>query len=367
MPTIWKRNATCILVTALVALVIINFFLSPLGTNTAPTKLVASIGSAPRGNSPRELHENPLQNLNTDDDVGDFFTEEAHVQSNNHVINMQPFKNVQNFLLFIGYPRSGSTLVGSLIDAHPHAIVANEYNLMERWSSFTPEQKNRGYIFHELYNNSRFESLKEQRAPEKHYFFHYNVKNQWQGGYDKYVKVIGDKKGSATTRRLTRKNSTLVEELRESLGPTTNLKFIHIIRNPFDNIATMTLRAAGRGVRVKARENKRFKLNKPDLLKKQMDIYFRLVAKNIELHLKYQKDILDMHYSQFIKKPVLHIRRICNFLNLDCTREYIKACTQILFKKETFTRNYIVWPPDIRNAITGFIEQVFFLRDMYSF
>jgi len=36
------------------------------------------------------------------------------------------FSKLRNFVLFVGYPRSGHSLVGSLIDAHPHAIIAHE-------------------------------------------------------------------------------------------------------------------------------------------------------------------------------------------------------------------------------------------------
>ena len=37
------------------------------------------------------------------------------------------------FLLFVGYSRSGHTLVGSLLDGHPNAIIGNEYGALARW------------------------------------------------------------------------------------------------------------------------------------------------------------------------------------------------------------------------------------------
>jgi hypothetical protein len=33
--------------------------------------------------------------------------------------------------LFIGYPRSGHSLIGSLIDAHPHAALGHELDLLK--------------------------------------------------------------------------------------------------------------------------------------------------------------------------------------------------------------------------------------------
>lgn len=61
--------------------------------------------------------------------------------------------------------------------------------------------------------------------------------------------MIGDKKCTSTTRIL-----TVRKEFYQQLKDSVNLqvKFIHIIRNPFDNVATMTLRAAGPGLRMKA-------------------------------------------------------------------------------------------------------------------
>jgi hypothetical protein len=37
---------------------------------------------------------------------------------------------VRSFCLFIGYPRSGHSLVGSLLDAHPDIAIAHEVNVL---------------------------------------------------------------------------------------------------------------------------------------------------------------------------------------------------------------------------------------------
>ena len=38
------------------------------------------------------------------------------------------FARVQRFCLFVGYPRSGHSLVGALLNAHRHAVIAHELN-----------------------------------------------------------------------------------------------------------------------------------------------------------------------------------------------------------------------------------------------
>lgn len=95
--------------------------------------------------------------------------------------NQPDFSFMQTMLLFIGYPRSGSTLLGSLLDAHPAMVVANEYNLVFKLKNFASNKKTREDVFAELYRNSVLEASKEQRAANKKYFFHYHVPGLWQG------------------------------------------------------------------------------------------------------------------------------------------------------------------------------------------
>lgn len=57
-----------------------------------------------------------------------------------------------------------------------------------------------------------------------------------------WVKVIGDKQAGKTSEFLSTAIDIL-KEIRQTLQ--VPLRFIHIVRNPFDNIATMTLRETG--------------------------------------------------------------------------------------------------------------------------
>ena len=41
------------------------------------------------------------------------------------------FEGVQAYVMFVGYPRSGHSLVGALLDAHPDAIVAHELDALK--------------------------------------------------------------------------------------------------------------------------------------------------------------------------------------------------------------------------------------------
>ena len=59
------------------------------------------------------------------------------------------------------------------------------------------------------------------------------------------MQVMGAKKGGTTTRQLTRKlqGMKVLNEIQQVLK--IPIKYIHVIRNPYDNISTMLLRALG--------------------------------------------------------------------------------------------------------------------------
>ena len=40
------------------------------------------------------------------------------------------FKDIETFCVFIGYPRSGHSLIASLLDAHPEMVFSNELNVL---------------------------------------------------------------------------------------------------------------------------------------------------------------------------------------------------------------------------------------------
>jgi hypothetical protein len=90
------------------------------------------------------------------------------------------FYGLETYCMFMGYPRSGHTLVGSILDAHPDMVVAHELDaflyirlgasreellslLMEKSKSFTENGRiQTGYGYHipgQAHGVSRFNPL----------------------------------------------------------------------------------------------------------------------------------------------------------------------------------------------------------------
>ena len=66
-----------------------------------------------------------------------------------------------------------------------------------------------------------------------------------------YFQVVGDKKGGTTSLLLANpKNMELLERIRQIVQ--IPMKFIHVTRNPFDNIATIMLRRKSSRGKVRA-------------------------------------------------------------------------------------------------------------------
>ena len=103
------------------------------------------------------------------------------------------FQNVDKYCMFIGYPRSGHSLVGSLLDAHPNIIIAHELNAL----NFVDMGFNQQQIYYLILKNSR--KLATQGRESSGYS--YEVHHQWQGKF-RELKVIGDKKGGDSTSKL---------------------------------------------------------------------------------------------------------------------------------------------------------------------
>lgn len=60
------------------------------------------------------------------------------------------FSRLKIYILFIGYPRSGHSLIGSLLDAHPDMMVSNRLNALH----FFNKNYSRNQIFYLIRKNA---------------------------------------------------------------------------------------------------------------------------------------------------------------------------------------------------------------------
>jgi sulfotransferase family protein len=246
------------------------------------------------------------------------------------------FNDLETYCMFIGYPRSGHSLIGALLDAHPNVIIAHELNVLKR----IREGLNERQIYQLLLENSRTKAQAGRGASG----YSYEVPNQWQGKFQK-LKVIGDKQRGGSSRRLGNRPGSL-QNLRSTL--TCKIKFIHVTRNPYDNIATIADR-------------------KNWSLEESATHYFSLCENNQKIKAQIAaRDLFDLQHESFIAKPQVILEELCQFLSVDACEDYLNDCASIVYKSPHRSRNDARWDGKLIDAVKNRIAEFRFLAG-YSF
>ncbi len=232
---------------------------------------------------------------------------------------------VRTFLLFIGHPRSGHSLVGALLDAHPSMLVAHELDVLKyAEAGFGREQ-----LFALLI---RHERARVARGHVSSTGYSYAVPGQAQGAYRR-LEVIGDKKGGRSSMRLGERPE-LLDQLAATVG--VPLSVVQVVRNPFDNIATMHRRAP----RISLADH--------------VDQYFRLAATTdaVRARLPDGQSYL-LHLDDLTATPAAALASLCEFLGVNAEPTYLEACASIVFPTPRQTRADAPWTPELIDSVTA--------------
>ncbi len=249
----------------------------------------------------------------------------------------EALSDVSVFCLFVGYPRSGHSLVGSLVDAHPNAAMAHELDALD----FLEHGFSRTQLFHVILENARRFSEHGREWTG----YDYSVPGQWQGRCE-HVRVVGDKKGGRSVRRL-HEEPALIDRLREVVG--VPLRFVHVVRNPWDNIATRKRRKPQTDIALLA------------------DRHFALVRRVSKLKERVGDDaVLDVRHEDLIADAAETLRRVCAFLGLSASDAYVNAAAGIVYASPRKSRGEVEWPDGLVERIGERAAAVPFLAG-YSF
>jgi hypothetical protein len=112
------------------------------------------------------------------------------------------------FIFSLGYPRSGHSLIGALLNAHPNMVIAHELgDLKYAYLGFK-----RWQIYYLLMKKAELSAEKDCKLGG----YNYNVPNQWQGKFNQ-IQVIGDKQGEGTILRI-QANLDYLQRLRQTIN-----------------------------------------------------------------------------------------------------------------------------------------------------
>ena len=277
--------------------------------------------------TPTGWHSPPLERIRNNLDLPRAFLGSAYAG----VRNRRRFDDLQAYCMFIGYPRSGHSLLGALLDAHPEAVIAHEADVLR----YVQAGFRRLQVFSLILENSRGYGTRREIV------YDYTVPGQWQGRYRR-LRVIGDKKGGRSTRRLAA-SPKLLQRLRQTVG--VPVRFVHVARNPFDNIATIFERSSpGRGLDAAVSE------------------YLALCATVQELRQRLGAGaMLDVRHETLLASPHQSLQQACAFLGLEEEPAYLDACAGILYAAPRRTRHHVEWPREQVDRVERAIERFEFL------
>lgn len=236
--------------------------------------------------------------------------------------------------------KSGGSMISALLDAHSAAVFSDEADALE----FFETGFNRDQLYHIHFRNSRREAEKGRVTARRIGGYSWAVPDQWQGKYQT-IRVVGDCTTGASTRALAL-NPDLLPRLQASMKPAV-VKFVHVIRNPYDPIAVMMIR--GRRTFENALEN-----------------YFSSCQMLVGLRDRIPgENLLPVKYEEFVASPKSSLANICGFLGLEANESYLDACAGIVHAVDR-SRQLVEWKPEWIESVRQMIERYDFLQG-YTF
>ena len=283
--------------------------------------------------------------------------------------NSEVIVSIKKFVFFVGYARSGHSIVGSLMDAHPHVVIAHEFFLFKKFDELEQVPNDtcwRDNLFQALYKKNIKSTGGVRSSSAKGYTL--KVEGLWEGTYDDHIEVIGDKSGGMTTlvyQSDKQKFKENFEKLKQNVQ--VPLRIIHVLRNPFDMISTSAIYATKGKALFKQLKETGNKTSDPKLSGKISYVFnkFRAVTEIIN-DIIGRENVLDIHNCDLVADPRGTLTKIFNFLEVNTTEHYLDVCAEKVFKSVSRSRDLMEWPPELREMVETKMKE-YEMLSRYSF
>lgn len=207
--------------------------------------------------------------------------------------NKMNFDNIKTFILFVGNGRTGHSFIGSALSAHKSICITHESNALNKSVSIGNKFKLFEYMFK---HNNRI-SAKGRYTPNR---FGECFKQQIEGQVKENsndLLVIGNKNAGVDTGTNINTFKSKITRFEQFLKPI-DLKFICVIRNPFDTQMTI-----------------------PSM-------------KTTQQACDYLKDRVHiLKYEDFILDPKKELSKLLSFLEVEINNDYLSLIESHTMKK----------------------------------
>lgn len=241
------------------------------------------------------------------------------------------------FCLFIGPGRSGHSLISVILNAHPNIRISNELGIFKKNGCYN---KNKETIINNILKKCEKEKNKLVRGKYK-----YKIEKTWEDGD---LLVIGDKHGNNTSLNLSR-NFNKLKIFQKNIN--LPIKYIHSVRNPFDQITTESIR------KDKSIDNL------IEVYCSIMDVVQKIKNKEKNEH----NNILEIYHEDLIYNKKRNIIKMCKFLGVDVFDDYIESCSKVIRNKPHFSRFRLKWTDDQKNKVYKKIINKYDILKGYKF
>lgn len=275
----------------------------------------------------------------------------SHTEKTKRVLNIQfylqswlysqtlkkDFNDIKNFCLFIGYSRSGHSILGSIIDAHKNAVIGHEVDCLYLFQ--------KGYSKNQIYSAIVENSKKFNKYKRGWSGYSYHIPNSHQGKYTKLI-LLGDKMGGWLSQEI-KNNPQALNQFQKFIK--LNFLYIHHFRNPFDNISRIAL------------------INNKNIIdRNDIDIFFDSVKSNMRYINSIDKDsVFFSKHENLIDNPEKSLISLFKFLKLSSDKQLVNQCKNILFPSPSTTRYKIKWSANNIEYCNKLINQYSHLKGYY--
>ena len=229
------------------------------------------------------------------------------------------FSNLERYCAFVGHPRSGHSALGTLLNAHRHALVSHNLDALACLRTGLPREE----LFRLILARDRSFAAEGRKMGR----YSYEVPTQWLGHVDE-LRVIGDKRAGASSRHLA-EDDALLRKLPGLVGLPVSV--IHHLRNPWDNIASIwQWKPTRRGRSLAAVADAYFA--RADAAARGMSVAGEAI------------DVIRTFHEELVCETRKVMTGVLQRLSLPIDETFLDACESFLHAEPRRTRFDVSWP-----------------------
>jgi hypothetical protein len=226
---------------------------------------------------------------------------------------------MEKYVVFIGHGRSGHTIVSAILDSHPNARISEEQKFIHKWYTQGWERKR---IIRQLLTSGQGKERKLKQLPGS---------GAWVDGEHKRL-LMGDKWGLDAVSLVRKQDAPvdILDQFTAHMG--MELKVIHTIRNPYDNISAW----------LNSPKYKRMFGEGNVLYMKSIRMYARFYGAADKLLKRH--DHFTWRNEEFIADPRRVVTELAEYLELPVVEPWLTNAANSAFKKPNKRADKTEWP-----------------------